>query len=99
MRIFKPYQMSDINHDPYNDQFEIIRNDPENPTPISFVIGALLGAFVGVHIYLHIYPHSSTAIFAGAVVCIVTTVILRFVGKYFWVLCLISYVIYVLSNL
>ena len=91
--------MRDIDQDPLNVQLEIIRNDPENPTPMSLVLGALIGLFAGAYVYLNIYQHFPTAILIWSIVCIVTTIILRFIGKYFWVLCLIGYVIYVISNL
>ena len=91
--------MRDIDQDPLNDQFEIIRNDPENPAPMSVVLGGLIGLFAAVYVYLNIYQDFSTAILIWSIVCIVTTIILRLIGKYFWALCLVSYVIYVISNL
>ncbi|MFK7978697.1 MAG: hypothetical protein AB8G86_01830 [Saprospiraceae bacterium] len=80
------------NQNKHFDHMEVLRSD--KPRPLSVHLGVLAGIFAGLFVYLYVEPYQDQAILVGAVVALIVATLLRFIGKYFFTLCIIAYVVY-----
>lgn len=85
---------NDDDQNQWLDHMEILKENPNDPTPLSVYIGALVGSLVGLFLFMYVEPYREYAFFIGVVTTLVTTTILHFIGKYFFALCIIAYVFF-----